>query len=89
MRIKEFKELGPPHKGLSELRIDLQIQSGKRQYKRHIRVAGLWLPEDHEFILLLGSEKSGRIYCPNNAFNIAEDLKRDFEHGRGSLIERI
>ncbi len=83
--VKEFKffEDGD-FAGLGELRFYI-IQNGK---KRRFRIPGIWRRERHEFILLVGCEKSGRIKIPPNAFEVAMSLKLAWEQdGRGSLHE--
>src|SRR5436305_8517936 len=74
--------------GLSELRFHILEVSKetKRQIRRRFRIPGIWYPVAHEFILLLGCEKSGRIKIPQNAFELAMELKLAWEQeGRGSI----
>ena len=80
-----FKDLHKRHAGLSEIKFMI----GKRKF----RPVGFSLrdpTEDElgEFAIILGCEKSGRIYEPPNAFDTALELKRLYEdEGAGSLDE--
>jgi hypothetical protein len=76
-RIDEFRVLTGRHFGLCEIRFDLVINRVKRRF----RPAGIWRPVQRDFILLLGCEKSGRIYKPQNAFDVALGYKSRFEQG--------
>ena len=80
--VREFKffETGD-FAGLGELRFYI-IQHRK---KRRFRIPGIWLPDVHQFILLGGCEKSGRIKIPPNAFEVAMSMKLAWENGRGSV----
>jgi len=70
--------------GLGELRFYITDKGKKRKF----RIPGIWRPEHHEFILLGGCEKSGRIKIPQDAFEIAMSLKLAWERdGRGSIHE--
>lgn len=42
-----------------------------------------------EFVLLVGCKKSGRRYAPTNAFDLALDLKRQHDEGRGSVDDHF
>jgi hypothetical protein len=84
-RVDEFRVLTGRHLGLCEIRFDLVIDRMKRRF----RPTGIWRPIQRDFILLLGCEKSGRIYKPQNAFDVALDYKRRFEQGEGRISEHI
>jgi hypothetical protein len=87
---KQFKELKREHAGLSEIIIDIEVRENKRQFKRHIRPVGIWYPISYVFVILLGCEKSGRIYSPQHAFDTAIRLRTQFvENGKGTLSERL
>lgn len=89
-RVKEFKELHRLHPGLSEIKFEVEAKHPDgRKYQRHFRPAGIWRPQHRDFIILLGCEKSGRIYTPLNAFDTAMRHKADFEHGQGRTHERL
>jgi hypothetical protein len=77
--LREFKKLDRAHVGLGELRFKTQ----KVQY----RPVGFFGKADGEFVLLLGCSKSGRVYTPLNAFDLALRYKADFENKRGGLVE--
>jgi hypothetical protein len=90
-KFKQFKVLTGPHAGLSEIRINVELFNplrGKFE-KRRFRPAVLWDEEDHLFTFLVGCEKSGRIYSPVNAFDLALRRKADMERGMGELCEHI
>ena len=92
-RVGEFKQLTGKHAGLSEIMFDIQArQPGGRQWtKRRFRPAGLWRPEQRDFILFVGCEKRlrGLIYIPAGAFDRALEYKVAFEQGKGGLRERL
>ncbi len=79
------KQLERTHIGLTEIVIDLK----RRRPFRHIRPVGIWHPPERVFILLMGCEKSGRIYIPANAFDEALKHKARIEAGRGAISEHI
>lgn len=84
----EFKELTGEHAGLCEIRFNVQFPkpgSPSGQVKRRFRPLGIWRPREREFILLVGYEKSGRLWLPPNAFTLALKYKREFELGMGEL----
>ena len=83
--VEEFKVLTGAHIGLSEIRINMDVNSRKRRF----RPVGIWSQEERYFIFLLGCEKSGRIYMPANAFNLALDYKAQYERGIGGLCEHV
>ena len=83
--MEEFKILTGAHAGLSEIRINMKVNSRKRRF----RPVGLWSEEESLFIFLLGCEKSGRIHMPQNAFNLALHYKTQYEQGVGGLCEHI
>jgi hypothetical protein len=83
--VEEFKRLEEPHVGLSEIRfqVDVPRRGNRNPYKRHFRPAGLYRPEERDFVFLVGCEKSGRIYTPADAFDQALRYKTQFESGLG------
>jgi hypothetical protein len=87
--VQEFKVLTERHAGLGEIRFDVEAKEPgwKKPRKRRFRPVGIWHPGEREFILLLGCEKSGRIYTPLNAFDLALEYKAQFEQGRGTIRE--
>lgn len=78
-----FKILTERHVGLGEIRFDLMLNRKKRKF----RPVGIWPPSGRDFMILLGCEKSGRIYTPLNAFDLALEYKAQFEQGRGTICE--
>jgi hypothetical protein len=87
----EFKVLTGRHAGLCEIRFDLEIfnPQSKKWTKRKFRPATIWFPEERSLVLLIGCEKSGRIYTPHNAFDLALEHKRQYEAGNGTLYEHF
>lgn len=88
LEFKFFKE--GPFVGLSQLRFHMvEINKDTRKpTRRRFRIPGIWKPEHHEFILLTGCEKSGRMKLPPDAFEVAMALKLAWEkEGRGSIYE--
>jgi hypothetical protein len=83
-RVKSFKILTGAHSGLCELRFTVEPQPRK---KRRFRPLGVWRKDSRDFILLGGSEKSGRILIPPNAFDLALLYKAEFEAGKGKIYE--
>lgn len=79
--------------GLSELRFSIEDVNPfnpkqKKKIKRRFRIAGIWRPEDHDFILLTGCEKSGYMKIPPDAFEQAMAMKIAYERdGRGDVDE--
>jgi len=90
-KFEQFKVLTGPHSGLSELRLNLELFNPKlRKFqKRRFRPAGIWNKEDRVFIFLVGCEKSGRMYIPANAFDMALKRKADLEAGIGALCDHV
>lgn len=91
-KVKEFKPLTEKHVGLGEVRfhVNALAPGAKRPHLRRFRPVGTWPPTvDHEFVLILGCEKSGRTFMPHNAFDLALDHKARLEQGRGTTRERI
>jgi hypothetical protein len=76
-----------PFAGLGELRFHIfeKVAATKKQIKRRFRIAGIWRPDEHEFIMLTGCEKSGKIKIPQDAFEQAMALKLAFEQEKGVL----
>jgi hypothetical protein len=81
--VLEFKVLKDRHIGLGEIRFNLELNGIKRRF----RPVGIWPPSGNTFIVLLGCEKSGRIYIPNEAFDLALKYKRWYEQQRGGIRE--
>lgn len=81
---KQFKTLDREHLGLAELRFG--CEDG-----RDFRVAGLYRPDQREFVLFTGLAKKwrGLIQEPPDAFDVAMKYKKQFEVGIGELRERI
>ncbi|HEY0704254.1 MAG TPA: type II toxin-antitoxin system RelE/ParE family toxin [Candidatus Acidoferrales bacterium] len=76
----KYKELDRQHAGLCELRLKVG--------KRHFRPIGVLLREERTFVFLGGCEKKGRgTTDPEQAFEIAMNLKRQLEAGKGALRE--
>lgn len=88
-KVKEFKLLQNRHAGLAELRFDIDVRPPRapKSYKRRFRPVGIWRPEQRQFILLLGCEKTRLTYTPAGAFDTALKYKRQFEQGRGWIRE--
>jgi len=84
--VKAFGVLTGKHAGLCELRF---YTLSKPSTKRRFRPAGIWRPDDREFIILLVCEKSGRIYTPLNAFDTALKYKSELEQGRGYIDDHF
>lgn len=87
--LDEFKVLEERHLGLCEVRFDIQVfnRTLKKVFKRKFRPVGIWWPKDHEFMFILGCEKSGRMYDPPCAFDLALKYKARFENGEGEACE--
>lgn len=87
--VMEFKELTKKHRGLGEVRFDIFAvhPNTKKPFKRRFRPVGVWRPAQREFVFLLGCEKSGRSYKPNDAFGLALAYKEQFEQGKGMICE--
>jgi hypothetical protein len=83
---KQFRVLTDEHIGLAELRF--WTTTVFTTAKRTFRVAGWFRPEEHEFVLFTGCEKSkeDRIEDPPDAFVIALGFKADLEAGIGDTI---
>jgi hypothetical protein len=91
-KVMEFKPLTGKHVGLGEIRFHViaLAPGAKRPHRRRFRPVGIWPPRvDHEFVLILGCEKSGRTFIPHNAFDLALNYKSLIEQGRGTISERI
>ena len=89
--VDEFKVLTGRHAGLCELRFDIGVREpgSRKSSKRRFRPVGIWRLEYRDFIILLGCEKSGRIYIPADAFDLALEYKALFEQGRGTICEHV
>ena len=87
--LEEFKVLEKAHAGLCTVRFDVKTfnPETKKLVPRHFRPATIWHKEKRELILILGCEKSGRIYFPNNALDTALKYKSRYESGEGYLVE--
>lgn len=83
-----FKDLDPPHRGLSELRfwIDQKYPGMKRATRRRFRPVGVRTGE-RAFTLLIGCEKWGNNYCPFKAFDLALQYQADLVAGKGKTVE--
>jgi hypothetical protein len=83
---KQFKVLTNEHIGLAELRFGTATVFTRD--KRTFRVAGWFRPEEREFVLFTGCEKSmgGQIEDPHDAFDIALGFKISLEAGIGETI---
>lgn len=91
-KVLEFKPLTAEHSGLGEVRFHVMALApqAKRPHRRRFRPAGVWPPATHhEFVLILGCEKSGRSFVPHDAFGLALRHKSLLEQGKGSIRERI
>ncbi len=81
----QFKDLTGVHAGLGEIRFQLEGPPIRR-----FRPVGIWPPIiPNEFILLLGCEKNRNIYIPPDAFNLALEYKRRWEHGEGEINDYV
>jgi hypothetical protein len=84
---KQFKVLSRGHVGLGEVRFKIEE---KGRPVRRFRPVGIWPPLAHrEFILLVGCEKTKRLYLPPNAFALALELKAQLEAGIGEIHEYL
>ena len=54
---------------------------------RRFRPVGIWREQEREFVFLIGCEKSGALYTPQNAFGLALGYKAKFERGEGGTSE--
>ncbi len=86
-KAKEFKELAREHLGLAELRFSITSQRHGKKIVRRFRPVGIWREEEREFVFLVGCEKSGAVYTPRNAFDLALDYKAKLERGKGRTSE--
>jgi hypothetical protein len=82
---KAFKELFRDHAGLSEI---LLFPDGLWPLFK-FRVAGLYRPQEREFIFLVGCKKRIRSYTPPGAFDIAMEYKKAFDAGKGTTREHV
>ena len=83
-----FKALTGRHTGLHEIKIDIsgeQVIVGKKPPVVHYRPVGFLREAQREFVLILGCTKSGRSSIPPNAFELALELKAEFEQGKGAI----
>ena len=90
--VEHFKPLVKNHVGLGEIRFYVEglAPGATRPHRRRFRPVGIWPPTtDHEFVLILGCEKSGRTYIPHAAFELALHHKAVLDQGRGTVRERI
>jgi hypothetical protein len=81
---KRFSLLDGKHLGLSELRFWTD-DGGK------FRVAGLYRPTHRDFICFVGCQKwwRGSIYKPLRPFDLAMKYKKDFDAGKGQIVDHI
>src|SRR5260370_26953269 len=88
---EQGKRLKGRHAGLCEVKFKI----GKRKF-RPVGFISIFPVEDElnntfsagEFVLILGCEKSGRIYIPNNAFDTALELQALYlEQSKGNIHE--
>jgi hypothetical protein len=88
--VQEFKVLTGTHLGLGEIRFHIVIQrkGAKTTHRRRFRPVGPWPPKGSDFVILLGCEKSGRIYNPPYAFDAALVYAKELADGKGSTRER-
>ena len=77
-----FSLLKGKHLGLGELRFWTEDE-------RKFRIAGLYRPEHRDFICLVGCQKwhRGSIYKPFGAFDLAMKHKRNFDAGKGEIVD--
>ena len=90
--VEESKPLTCEHQGLGEVRFHVEALApgAKRPHRRRFRPVGIWPPVvSHEFVLILGCEKSGKTFMPHDAFGLALCHKTLLEQGRGTTRERI
>jgi hypothetical protein len=80
--VPEFAELKRQHIGLWEIKVEVVDKDSK---KRKFRLAGIWREGKREFILLLACEKSGGSHI--TAFDLALELKKQYEQGKGRVYE--
>jgi len=85
LEFKFFTE--EPFAGLGELRFQIieRVAGSKKEIKRRFRIPGIYRPNEREFIMLTGCEKSGRIKIPQYAFEDAMAMKVAFEKGKGEV----
>jgi hypothetical protein len=81
---RQFSPLVNEHAGLGELRF--WPDDGRK-----FRVPGIYRPNEREFIMFAGCEKrfGGLIQIPNDAFDVALKLKKEFEAGHGGVIVHV
>ncbi len=81
----QFKVLTRRHIGLGEIRFKLEGPPIRR-----FRPVGVWPPlVQREFIMLLGCEKRGNIYIPDDAFAVALDYRRRLEANEGEVHDYV
>ena len=83
-----FKLLEREHVGLGEIvfSVDVAGPRARKFTKRRFRPVGILRVVEHEFIFLVGCEKSDRnIYRPPNAFDTALRYKSELERGLGAV----
>ncbi len=84
----EFANLKREHVGLSEVRFWFKPRFLAKH--RKFRVAGLYRPDEREFVLLVGCEKRLRsLYIPRDPFDLAMTYKQHLEVGEGGLREHV
>jgi hypothetical protein len=83
---KLFKVLTKKHRGLGEIRFRLEGPPVRR-----FRPVGIWPPLiAYEFILLVGCEKVGGRYIPEDALTRALEYRRRFiDDGEGNIHEYV
>jgi hypothetical protein len=79
---RRFSLLKGKHLGLSELRF--WTEDGRK-----FRVFGLYRPNNHDFVCFVGCEKwmRGSIYKPFGAIDLAMKHKKNFDAGKGQIID--
>lgn len=90
--IREFRHLEREHAGLGEVRfwLDAKHPATGKTFKRRFRAAGILRPEQRDFLLLVGCEKTGGPHISHSAFDVALEYRRLLlEQRRGEIREHI
>jgi hypothetical protein len=90
--VEWFKKLTKQHVGLGEVifHIEEKQPGARKARRRRFRPVGIWpSASEHEFVMILGCEKTRVAYIPEKAFDIALIHKANLEAGKGHTCEHV